>query len=122
VASDDFPWEQTSNLPEFKEDIIAYWQAGLGLARELVHSFALALSLPEDYFNGKVSVPDASVAINYYPPMASSPSAEEVEQVSIGSHTNFQLFTILWQDPVGGLQVLNKEGEWINARPSKELS
>jgi isopenicillin N synthase-like dioxygenase len=119
LTSNDFPWEQTSNLPAFKEDIIAYWQAGLSLARHLVHSFALALSLPEDYFDPKVSVPDASVAINYYPPMPPhSPSSEITEeQVSIGSHTDFQLFTILWQDSVGGLQVLNREGEWINAAP-----
>ncbi|KAK2032490.1 2OG-Fe(II) oxygenase superfamily protein [Colletotrichum zoysiae] len=38
-------------------------------------------------------------------------------QVSIGSHTDFQLFTILWQDAVGGLQVLNPEGQWIRAAP-----
>lgn len=118
LTSDDYPWKQTSNLPAFKEDIIVYWQAGLGLARELVHSFALALSLPEDYFDAKVSVPDASVAINYYPPMDTLPTtSSDPEKVSIGSHTDFQLFTILWQDSVGGLQVLNKEGEWINARP-----
>ena len=122
LTSDDFPWEQTSNLPAFKNDIIAYWQASLGLARELVHSFALALSLPETYFDTKVSVPDASVAINYYPsiPPPSPSSLTSIEQVNIGSHTDFQLFTILWQDSVGGLQVLNREGEWINAAPIPE--
>ncbi|KAH6692984.1 gibberellin 3-beta-dioxygenase [Verticillium dahliae] len=38
-------------------------------------------------------------------------------EVSIGSHTDFQLFTMLWQDDVGGLQVLNREGQWIRASP-----
>ena len=118
LTSDDFPWETTSNLPAFKHDIVSYWQAGLNLAQQLVHSFALALSLPEDYFDEKVCVPDASVAINYYPPMDPSPTpSSDPEQVSIGSHTDFQLFTILWQDSVGGLQILNREGEWINAPP-----
>ncbi|KUI52753.1 hypothetical protein VP1G_00268 [Cytospora mali] len=37
--------------------------------------------------------------------------------VSIGSHTDFQLFTMLWQDSNGGLQVLNRQGQWINAKP-----
>lgn len=37
--------------------------------------------------------------------------------VSIGSHTDFQLFTILWQDDRGGLQVLNRQGQWIRAAP-----
>jgi isopenicillin N synthase-like dioxygenase len=35
----------------------------------------------------------------------------------LGSHTDLQLFTLLWQDHVGGLQVLNKEGQWIKAPP-----
>lgn len=42
---------------------------------------------------------------------------ENDKQVSIGSHTDFQLFTILWQDTAGGLQVLNRAGQWIHARP-----
>lgn len=46
-----------------------------------------------------------------------SSSRDAANQVSIGSHTDFQLFTILWQDRTGGLQVLNKQGQWINAKP-----
>ena len=44
-------------------------------------------------------------------------AADTSSQVSIGSHTDFQLFTILWQDHCGGLQVLNKQGQWLNAKP-----
>ena len=45
-----------------------------------------------------------------------SPSSEITEeQVSIGSYTDFQLFTIPLQGSVGGLQVLNREGGWIYA-------
>lgn len=39
------------------------------------------------------------------------------EEVSIGSHTDFQLFTILCQDAVPGLQVLSRGGQWLNAPP-----
>jgi isopenicillin N synthase-like dioxygenase len=119
MAMDDFCWEQTSNLPHFKEQAIEYWRATLSLAKQLTRSFALALSLPETYFDAKIKYPDAGVAINYYPTISisSSFSNNEKEQVSIGSHTDFQLFTILWQDCNGGLQVLNKDGEWLNAAP-----
>lgn len=41
----------------------------------------------------------------------------EQEEVSIGSHTDFQLFTILCQDAVPGLQVLSRGGQWLNAPP-----
>jgi isopenicillin N synthase-like dioxygenase len=115
VTIDDFCWEQSSNLPHFKESVLGYWRGAVKLARNLTRAFALVLSLPEEYFDVKITYPDASVAINYYPPIPAS--SQDSGGNSIGSHTDFQLFTILWQDCNGGLQVLNREGEWINAAP-----
>jgi isopenicillin N synthase-like dioxygenase len=57
-------------------------------------------------------------SVNYYAPIEKTvPQPNEATKVSIGSHTDFQLFTILWQDTAGGLQVLNRDGQWINAKP-----
>ncbi|KAI0100352.1 2OG-Fe(II) oxygenase [Nemania sp. FL0031] len=124
LRCEEFYWEATSNLPHFKEAIIRYWRSCLAVARALVRAFALSLDLPEDFFAEKFTHPDAALALNYYPPLPVSTqqqqqtSAEQGEaEVSIGSHTDFQLFTILWQDSNGGLQVLNRQGQWINARP-----
>ncbi|KAI1132312.1 2OG-Fe(II) oxygenase [Nemania abortiva] len=121
LRCEEFYWEATANLPHFKEAIIRYWRSCLALARALVRSFALSLDLPEDFFAEKFTHPDAALALNYYPPLPVS--AQQVSggqgdaEVSIGSHTDFQLFTILWQDSNGGLQVLNRQGQWINAKP-----
>ncbi|GAW22814.1 hypothetical protein ANO14919_123580 [Xylariales sp. No.14919] len=119
LRCEDFHWEATANLPHFKESVVRYWRACLAVARALVRSFALSLDLPEDFFAEKFTHPDAALALNYYPPLTTpSASAEEGgSEVSIGSHTDFQLFTILWQDSNGGLQVLNRQGQWINAKP-----
>lgn len=122
LRTEDFHWEATANLPHFKEAIVRYWRSCLAVARALVRCFALSLDLPEDYFADKFTHPDAALALNYYQPLpASSVTAASAEQgeteVSIGSHTDFQLFTILWQDNNGGLQVLNRQGQWINAKP-----
>ncbi|GKT52722.1 2OG-Fe(II) oxygenase superfamily protein [Colletotrichum tofieldiae] len=117
---EDFHWDGTSNMPYFKEVIIRYWQSCMKLARVLVRTFALSLELPEDYFDAKFAYPDAALALNYYPPLPQAPGNADPNastQVSIGSHTDFQLFTILWQDAVGGLQVLNRQGQWIRAAP-----
>lgn len=117
IRSEDFQWEATSNLPHLKRSLVAYFEHCLTIARALTRSFALSLDLPEDFFDAKIKIPDASYAFNYYPPIP-PPKADDTElQVSIGSHTDFQLFTILWQDHVGGLQVLNRKGQWINAKP-----
>jgi isopenicillin N synthase-like dioxygenase len=116
--AEEYVWEQTANLPGFKADVLEYWRACLALARRLVRVFALALDLPEDYFDAKTSHPDAAVALNYYPTIPVSALAEGAEEaVSIGSHTDLQFFTMLWQDQNGGLQVLTREGQWLNARP-----
>ncbi|KAI0193808.1 2OG-Fe(II) oxygenase [Astrocystis sublimbata] len=121
---EDFHWAATANVAGFKDAIVEYWRSCLALARALVKSFALSLDLPEDFFAEKFTHPDASLALNYYPPLSrpdTDPTtpAEQGEggDVSIGSHTDFQLFTILWQDSNGGLQVLNRQGQWIHAKP-----
>ncbi|TFK50927.1 2OG-Fe(II) oxygenase superfamily protein [Heliocybe sulcata] len=114
--AEEYVWEQTANLPDFKSGILNYWRACLSLARRLIRIFALALDLPEDYFDKMTSHPDAAVALNYYPSQRELPKIDE-NTVSIGSHTDLQCFTMLWQDDNGGLQVLNRDGQWINAKP-----
>lgn len=119
-AGERFPWSATTSVPHFRPAVVAYWRACLGVARALVRAFALSLGLDEGFLDAKFSHPDAALALNYYPPIISATppdSNSSSSAVSIGSHTDFQLFTILWQDTAGGLQVLNRRGQWINARP-----
>jgi isopenicillin N synthase-like dioxygenase len=111
IRGESFVWEGTSHLPNFKSDVLAYWSACLTLARKLVRIFALSLDLPEDYFDSRVTYPGADGVFNYYP--VTTREEKEGDAVGLGSHTDLQLFTLLWQDHVGGLQVLNKEGQWI---------
>jgi len=108
-------WEGTSHLPGFKEETLAYWAACLTLARKLVRAFALSLDLSEDYFDSRTTYPGADGVFNYYPENSAEEKAND--SVGLGSHTDLQMFTLLWQDMVGGLQVLNKEGQWIKAKP-----
>ncbi|KAI0007389.1 Clavaminate synthase-like protein [Xylariaceae sp. FL0662B] len=115
IRGEDFVWQGTAHLPNFKKDCLAYWGGCLTLARRLVRMFALSLDLEEDYWDDKTTYPGADGVFNYYPPR----SQEETEKtfVGLGSHTDLQLFTLLWQDNVGGLQILTKEGQWLKAPP-----
>ncbi|KAI9641192.1 hypothetical protein NHQ30_009992 [Ciborinia camelliae] len=115
IRGESFVWEGTSHLTNFKSDTLNYWKCCLTLARKLVRVFALSLSLPEDYFDSRVTYPGADGLYNYYPP--STEAEKSNNSVGLGSHTDLQLFTLLWQDMIGGLQVLNKEGQWIMAVP-----
>ena len=111
IRGEEFVWEGTAHIPGFKEDCLAYWAACLTLARRLVKIFALSLDLPEDYFDSRTTYPGADTVFNYYP--GTTAGGTEDNLVSLGSHTDLQLFTLLWQDMVGGLQVLNRQGQWI---------
>ena len=116
-------WEATQNLVGFKDALMDYSRNCVRLARALTRIVALSLDIPEDAFDDKVKYPDAALLLNYYPPIPGDRSVAPTDpdaQVSIGSHTDFQMFTILWQDNVGGLQVLNRDGQWINAKPIQD--
>ena len=49
----------------------------------------------------------------HYPPQA----ANDPEALGIGAHTDIECFTILCQGSVPALQILNSNGEWIQAPP-----
>lgn len=124
IRAEDEIWEGTLCVPGFKEDAITYYRSMLGLARRLTKVFALALDLEENYFDALTTYPGADLAFNYYNPVG--PDVGEVasnetmaHDVGLGSHTDLQCFTILWQDMIGGLLVLNRNGEWIKATPIK---
>lgn len=65
IKGEDFVWEKTSHIPGFKGDMMAYWQECLKLARRMIRIFALALDLPESYFDSIVTYPGADGVLNY---------------------------------------------------------
>lgn len=119
IRGEEYVWEGTEHLPGFKNGCITYWQECLKLARRLVRIFALCLDLPEDYFDAVTTYPGSDGVFNFYPAMTEEEAAT-TQDVGLGSHTDLQCFTLLWQDMIGGLQVLNKDGQWIKASPIKD--
>ncbi|CAN8102385.1 unnamed protein product [Discula destructiva] len=120
LKGEDFVWEATDHLPGFKTDVLAYWRECLTLARRLIRVFALALSLPEAYFDGIVTFPGADGVFNYYPAASEAGGEDAPIDVGLGAHTDLQSFTLLWQDAVGGLQVLTHEGQWVKVPPVQD--
>ncbi|KAF7592316.1 hypothetical protein BBP40_000372 [Aspergillus hancockii] len=112
----DYIWEGTSHLPRFRELSLSFWQSRLALARKLVRIFALALGEQEDYIGDVATRPGADALYIHYPGIPDVTSDTEVD-VGIGSHTDIQCFTVLWQDDSNGLQVLSAQDEWLDARP-----
>ncbi|KIP04232.1 hypothetical protein PHLGIDRAFT_25703 [Phlebiopsis gigantea 11061_1 CR5-6] len=96
-------WPDSTELPDFREPVMEYYHAVVDLGRHLFPIFALALDLPENFFEDKITKPAAIMRLLYYPPQTGA--------------IDDRCFTILWQDHVQALQVLNTAGKWINAVP-----
>ncbi|KAG1822685.1 uncharacterized protein BJ212DRAFT_1444963 [Suillus subaureus] len=99
---------------EYREAMLKYYHAAVGVGRMLFTLFALSLDLPERYFDDKTKNSAATMNVLYYPPQT-GPADDRI--VGIGAHTEC-CFTILWQQPgIQALQVLNSQKQWIAVPP-----
>ena len=102
-------------MPSLVETVKEYYRALEGLNRRLLGIFATALGVDERFFLDKFDR-HASVlrAINY-PDQDPPPAAG---QLRCGAHSDFGAHTLLAiDDAPGGLQVLDRDGGWIDVRP-----
>lgn len=106
------PWPPA--LPCFRDVMMTYHIELLGLARRLMAAMALSLDLPESYFEPMMQEPVAIQRLLHYPPQD---RVQDDSLIGIGAHTDYGCLTILAQDDVGGLQVMNRDGAWIEAPP-----
>lgn len=109
------PWPAGALAPDFEATMKTYIARQLALGQALVRAFALSLDLSEDYFREAYGQPAVLFALNYYPPV--DDSKLRPNQWSFAPHTDFGGLTILAQDDIGGLQVRNISGEWIDVPP-----
>jgi len=82
------------------------------LAAELMCIFALALSLPEHYFDDKIDRHISMFRVLNYPSQHATPLDG---QLRAGAHSDYGSLTILGQENrPGGLQVRNRAGDWVD--------
>ncbi|KAL3488407.1 hypothetical protein BJX62DRAFT_253323 [Aspergillus germanicus] len=106
-------WPDDDVLKGFHATYLGYFRDCVALSRRLLRTFALALNMDEGYFDEFVTYPGCMSRILHYPPQ---PVPGE-ERVGIEAHTDFECFTILSQDSVPALQVLNSSNQWVTATP-----
>jgi len=93
-----------------------FWRSSLALADELLQLFALALGLDQNHLLDFCRKTTATGTLNWYWPYTREDPVEG--QYRIGPHTDFGTLTILDRQPgMGGLQVRDDEGNWIDAPP-----
>ncbi len=99
------------SLPNFRETLLAYYDACATLGARLHRAFAYDLGLKPDFFDDKFDRPMATLRLLHYP----APPAGSEPRTGAGVHTDYGNLTLLATDDVGGLEVRARNGEWIEA-------
>jgi isopenicillin N synthase-like dioxygenase len=108
-----------SQPAEFRETMLAYYQAMSGLTSNLMRAMAIALKLDEDYFAGKFARQTSAARLIRYPAVTTTPMPG---QLRAGAHTDYGTITLVRGDDVpGGLQIKNPHADdWIDIHPGAE--
>jgi isopenicillin N synthase-like dioxygenase len=104
--------------PRFRAALERYYNKMERLALHLMSLFAEALDLPANFFDCYFDRHASILRLVHYP---AQPTPPLPGQLRAGSHTDFGTLTILRiDDAVGGLQVRDRTGNWIDiqAEPS----
>ena len=101
------------SIPNYSRIIDQYTTAMRALGNAIMHAIALSLGLPETEFDLSMDRSFWVMRLIGYPSLK-----EGHEGVSCGQHTDYGCLTILNTDSTtGALQVMTKNGEWIDADP-----
>jgi len=110
AASAHFEPNSWPSIPGFRDAYEAYFEAMSDLSRSLMRIFALALALPETFFDDKIDKHISMFRVLSYPPQREAPLPG---QLRAGAHSDYGSLTVVLPDD-RGLQVFNKAGQWVD--------
>ena len=106
------PWPKA--MPSLKSRMMSYYEKMDFLGYELLALFELGLELPggalKKYFEQDMN----SLRLLHYPPQ---PPDGPGTSLGARAHTDTNAFTILAQDSNGGLEVRNRDDDWVAVPP-----
>jgi len=96
-------------LPEFNKAGKQAYQTLENAGRNMLRAIALYLGLEETYFDDKIHNGNSILRPIHYPPIEEAPD----DAVRAAEHEDINLITLLMGASADGLQVLNKQGEYV---------
>lgn len=111
VISEHYPPNvQVNEIKEFNPTLQSAYRNFEKSGGHLLSAIALYLGLPQDFFKEHIHNGNSILRCIHYPPITTEPkSAIRAEQ-----HEDINLITLLVGASADGLQILTKQGEWVN--------
>ncbi len=109
---------QLPDLPGFREVYVQYRAEAIAAAERVQRAMARSLGVPDDYF---IDLGETMYHLRFvhYPPQDRLPPADG--QLGCGAHTDYGTVTLLADDGVGGLQVMHRNGTWLDISVPEDL-
>jgi isopenicillin N synthase-like dioxygenase len=107
--------DQVVQWPEgdFRDIALELYTVGLRAAYRIMRVLAAALGLPANFFALRHSGENVTLRFLHYP----TGLKPRMGHLGAGAHTDHGSITLLFQDDVGGLELLGSDGAWHSAPP-----
>jgi len=109
---------------EFRSAVEEWLSTMEGLSRKLTQAIAASLGLERHALCNIFEQPFIQARLVHYPAGTAMQVAETLQGITepggvsgVGAHSDSGFLTLLLQDDVGGLEVLNGAGKWVPATP-----
>ncbi|HCY46726.1 MAG TPA: flavonol synthase, partial [Flavobacteriales bacterium] len=99
----------TKETPEFHEVGLKAYKSLETTGKHMLRAIAIFLGLDESFFDGKIHNGNSILRPIHYPPITNEPKSA----VRAGQHEDINLITLLIGASADGLEVLNKDNEWV---------
>jgi len=107
---------EVKELPDFNHTGMEAYRMLEKTGIYVLRALALYIGLDEHYFDHWAANGNSILRPIHYPPITEEPKGA----VRAGAHGDINLITLLMGASTGGLQVLRKDGEWMDAIPKED--
>ena len=106
-----------SQLPDFENTFTELYRQLESMGDELLEALTYSLNVPQDFFKQRTYNGNTVMRLLHYPPV---PSHLEPEQIRAQAHTDINLLTALISAQGAGLQLLDKDGSWVEVHANPD--
>lgn len=108
--------KENTDLKNFKTNFTSLFNTLDDVGKTLLEALTQPLELPKDYFSDRVSKGNSILRLLHYPPV---PEGVEKGALRAAPHEDINLITILVAATQSGLQLKDRDGQWLDVTPPK---